>query len=239
MREEDGTLEKIVSLLWKPADQPRQSFADGLLKRAAPRLLELGARKLKVCVEDEEVEGDALRMNPEGPPKAGMVSYWVECAQDRGPLEQVLTEASVALASFLVAESQPVVNTKHLAKSGERTPGMSQITCVVPKQDLRYEEFIRIWQTEQLPCAIETQSTFQYVRNEIVRTLEGETPPWAAVVEESFPIEAMGDPRVFYDAVDDEAKFRANLKRMIETVQRFLEIGQTDVTITSEYIFER
>ena len=178
-------------------------------------------------------------MNPVGPPKAAMASYWVECAQERGPLERVLADASASLASFLVVESLPIVNTQHVAKPGERTPGMSQITCIVPKRELSYQEFIRIWHTEQLPCAIETQSTFQYVRNEIVRTLSGDTPTWAAVVEEGFPIEAMRDPRVFYDAVEDEAKFQANLKRMIETVQRFLEIDQTDVTITSEYVFER
>jgi len=232
-------VEKIVTLLWKPGDQPKQSFADGLLTRAAPRLRELGARKLKVCVEDDDVEGDALRMNPSGPPKAGMVSYWLECAQDRGALEKVLAEASASLASFLVVESIPIVNTKHLAKPGCRTPGMSQISGIVPKKDLAYDEFIHIWQADQLPCAIETQSTFQYVRNEIVRTLTGNPPPWAAIVEESFPIEAMRNPRVFYDAEDDEAKFQMNLKRMIETVQRFLELDQTDVTITSEYVFER
>ena len=231
-------MEKIVTLLWKPSDQPKQSFADALLTRAAARLRELGARKLKVNVEDDAVEGDVLRMNPAGPPKAGMVSYWLECAQDRGPLEKVLAEASASLTSFLVVESIPIVNTKHVAKPGERTPGMSQVTGIVAKKDLPYDEFIRIWQTEQLPCAIETQSTFQYVRNEIVRTLSGSTPPWAAIVEESFPIEAMRNPRVFYDAADDEEKFRRNLKRMIETVQRFLEMDQTDVTITSEYIFE-
>lgn len=232
-------MEKIVTLLWKPDEQRKQNFADALLQLAAPRLQKLGARKLKICVEDDHVESDALRMNPVAPPKAGMVSYWLECAQDRGPCEQVLEKASASLASFLVVESLPIVNTKHVANPGERTPGMSQVTCIVPKEGLPYEEFIRIWHTEQRPCAIETQSTFQYVRNEIVRTLSGSSPPWAAIVEEGFPIEAMRDPRVFYEAVDDEAKFQTNLKRMIETVQRFLAMDQTDVTITSEYVFER
>jgi hypothetical protein len=232
-------VEKITTLLWKPDNQPKQSFADALLQRAAPRLQELGARMLKICVEDDHVEGDALRMNPVGPPKAAMVSYWIECAQDREPFEQVLADASASLASFLVVESTPIVNTKHLANPGERTPGMAQVTCIVPKEELSYAEFIRIWHTEQRACAIETQSTFQYVRNEIVRTLSGESPPWVAIVEEGFPIDAMRDPRVFYEAADDEAKFRNNLKRMIDTVEKFLAMDQTDVTITSEYVFER
>ena len=92
---------------------------------------------------------------------------------------------------------------------------------------------------EQRDCAIETQSTFQYVRNEIVRTLTGAPPPWSAVVEEGFPIGALSDPRVFYDAVDEEEKFRANLKRMMDTVERFLEMPATDVTAMSEYVYAR
>jgi hypothetical protein len=232
-------VEKIVSVLWRPEGQPKQDFADALLGRAAPRLQELGARGLKICVEDDRVDGEKLRMNPLGPPKAGIASYWIECAQDRDPMERALVDAGASLASFLVVESQPIVNTKHRAAPGERTPGMAQVTCIAPREGLPYEEFIRLWHTKQRPCAIETQSTFQYVRNEIVRRLSGEAPSWAAIVEEGFPIEAMHDPRVFYDAVGDEAKFQANLKRMIETVQEFLAMDRTDVTITSEYVFER
>ena len=233
-------MEKIVTLLWKPEGQSAQEFADQLRSQVAPRLQELGAEKLKLCVEDDDVvAGAGLHQTPVGKPKAAFVSYWTELAQDRGPLEAVLAEASADLVSFLVVESQPIVNTEHVAPLGERTPGFSQVTCVLAKQSIPYEEFIRIWQEEQRPCAIETQSTFQYVRNEIVRTLTGDPPPWSAVVEEGFPIGALSDPRVFYDAVDDEEKFRANLDRMMKTVERFLEMPATDVTPMSEYVYER
>ncbi|MCH2172523.1 EthD domain-containing protein [Myxococcota bacterium] len=233
-------MEKITTLLWRPENQSPQEFCDVLLQRIAPRLRELGALKLKICAEDNAVaEGQSLRMTPVGPPKSAFVSYWIELAQDRGPIEAVLSEASASLTSFLVVESSPIVNTKHVAAPGERTPGFSQVTCVTAKQDIPYEEFIRIWQEEQRPCAIETQSTFQYVRNEIVRVLTGTPPDWSAIVEEGFPIGALSDPHVFYDAVGDQKKFDANLKRMMDTVERFLQMDATDVTAMSEYVFER
>ncbi len=232
-------MEKIVTVLWKPDESSKQEFADTLLHEAAPAMTALGARKLKVCVEDDDVDGDALRMNPAPPPKSAMVSYWVECSEDRGPLEAVLADRAADLASFLVVESQPIVNTEHVVAPGERTPGMVQVTGIVRKNGLDHDEFVRIWQEEQRPCAIETQSTFQYVRNEIVRQLAGAPRPWAAIVEEAFPIEAMNDPYVFFDAVGDDERFQANIGRMVETVARMLEMDQTDVTITSEYVFER
>ncbi|GJM37895.1 MAG: hypothetical protein DHS20C19_12620 [Acidimicrobiales bacterium] len=231
-------MEKIVTVLWKPDGQSKQEHADALLGSAA-RLADLGARKLTICVEDDHVDGDALRMNPAPPPKSAMVSYWVECSEDRGPIEAVLDGAAADLASFLVVESRPIVNTEHVATPGERTPGMVQVTGIVRKAGLDHDEFLRIWQEEQRPCAIETQSTFQYVRNEIVRQLSGPAQPWAAIVEEAFPIEAMNDPYVFFDAVGDDERFQANIGRMVDTVAKMLEMDQTDVTITSEYVFER
>ncbi|MEM7410939.1 MAG: hypothetical protein AAF430_11940 [Myxococcota bacterium] len=233
-------MEKIVTLLWRPERQDPQSFADHLREKTAPQLRALGARALKVCVEDDAVAaGAGLRMNPQGPPKAAMVSYWTGLAQDRGPFESLLAEPSERLASFLVVESIPIVNETHVSPPGERTEGFSQVTCIRAKQGLPYDEFIRIWQTEQRPCAIETQSTFQYVRNEIVRRLSGDTPRWSAIVEEGFPIGALDNPEVFYDAVGEPEKFRTNLRRMIDTCQKFLQMDATDVTAMSEYVFDR
>jgi len=233
-------MEKIVTLLWRPDGQTAEEFANELREKSMPRLQELGAEKLKLCVEDDAVAAGAKRRTtPVGLPKAAFVSYWIELAQDRGPLEAVLANASANLMSFLVVESQPIVNTKHVVDSGERTPGFSQVTCVLAKQSISYDEFIKIWHEEQRPCAIETQSTFQYVRNEIVRCLTGAPPPWAAIVEEGFPIGALEDDRVFYDAGGDEEKFQANHKRMMDTGERFLEMPATDVTTMSEYVYAR
>ena len=232
-------VEKIVTILWRPEGQPKQAFADALVSEAAPRMIAAGARWLKVCVEDDAVDADPLRMNPVPPPKAAMVSYWGECHEDRGPLEDELARHAITLASFLVLESRPVVNTEHVAEPGARTPGMVQVTAIVRRPDISEDEFRRIWHEEQRPCAIETQSTFGYVRNEIVRTLAGDPPPWDAIGAESFPLEAMSDPAVFFDAVGDPDKLAANIERMVETVSRMLDLGQTDVTITSEYVFER
>ncbi|MEZ5167281.1 MAG: EthD domain-containing protein [Acidimicrobiales bacterium] len=227
-----------MTVLWKGAEVAKQSFADALLA-AGPALVSAGAHKLKICVEDDHVEGGALRMNPTPPPKAAMVSYWVECSEDRGPVEEILDDVSADLATFLVVESRPIVPSDPVVGAGERSPGMVQVTAIVAKEGLSYDEFIRIWHDEQRACAIETQSTFQYVRNEIVRQLTGTSRPWAAVVEESFPIEAMTDPYVFFDARGDDERFRANVGRMVDTVTKMLAIEQTDVTITSEYVFER
>jgi hypothetical protein len=75
------------------------------------------------------------------------------------------------------------------------------------------------------------------VRNEIVRALTPHAPHWAALVEENFPLGALTDPAVFYDAAGDPAKLRANQERMFRAVQGFLALDRVESHPMSEYDF--
>ena len=57
---------------------------------------------------------------------------------------------------------------------------------------------------------------------------------WDAIVEETFPIEALTDPKVFYDAGDDD-ELKANADRMLESCRRFLDFEPMEWTHMSEY----
>ena len=124
----------------------------------------------------------------------------------------------------------------HEPPRGERTPGMCQVTCIAKKPELDYDEFTRIWHDDHKGVAIETQSTTGYVRNEIVRALTPDAPGgWIAIVEETFPIGALTDPKVFYDASTDD-ELRANVGRMVESCNRFLDMEPLEFTHMSEYV---
>lgn len=233
-------MEKLVYVLWKQGDESDATFADRMLGETAGRLQEAGARYLKISVVDEHVApGAGLRIGQMDPAKAGLATFWVDQAQERGKLEGILREACGDVFGFLVAESRPLVPTKEIAKSGERTPGFHLVTCITPQPGLDHDAFIRTWHEDFRDVAIETQSTFDYVRNEIVRPLTGNDPGWAAVVEEGFPIGALDDPAVFYDAVGDPARQKANAGRMFESVQKFLDLSKIESHPMSEYVFER
>ena len=80
-----------------------------------------------------------------------------------------------------------------------------------------------------------TQSTFGYVRNEIVRPATAGAPRhWSAIVEEAFPIQALDDPRVFFD-VETDAEATARLEAMLASCRRFIDLASIEVTFTSEY----
>jgi len=232
-------VEKLAYIVWKPEAVADEAFKTRLLTEVAPRLQQDGARHLKVSVVDDAVSaGTKLRIGSMRPPKQGMVSFWLEQAQERGRYEDAIAAAVSKLACYLVVESRPLVNTTHTAPPGERTPGFSTVTCIEPLAGLTHEQFIEKWWYTQRDVAIETQSTFAYVRNEIVRALSPDAPPWAAVVEEGFPIEALTDPMAFYDARGDKARFQRNLTRMIEAVSSFLALDKVESHPMSEFVFE-
>lgn len=223
-------MEKLVYLLFDEADASGSTLRSALLDKAAPALRAAGAREISVFVHDEDVAAGTPLWRSD-PPIRAMVSYWMEDADERAACEQALAACAKRLAGYRVAESRP---TPHERPRGRRTPGMNQITCISRRPDLSESEFIRIWHQDHERVAIETQSTFGYVRNVVVGPLTEGAPRWDGIVEESFPIEALTDPRAFYAARSDE-ELKRNMERMLESCRRFLDFEPLEYTHMSEY----
>jgi len=229
-------MEKMLYIVWKHEGDSEKVFRQKLLEKVSPQLIDLGARRLRIGVVDEDVAPAAsLRMETTKPPIAGLVSIWVDTSTRRLPFEEVLQGAVARLVGYLVTESEPIVNTKHVAADGQRTPGMYQVVLLRKPPRLSYDQWFEIWLGSHTQVAIDTQSTFGYRQNVIVRPLTPAAPPCDAIIEEYFPAEAMTDPMVFYNAVGDEAKRKRHEKAMFDSVARFIDFDRIDRIPMSEY----
>jgi len=230
-------MEKLVYLLWKrDLDSNNDALRDRLLNGLPKALADDGATQLKISISDSEVAaGEALHLGAHHPD--ALVSLWLECIQDRGPAESRIAQHAGRHAGFLVVESQALRLATDPNRSGTRTGGFSLVGCIEPKPGLSHERFIEIWETVHRDVAIRTQSTFSYVRNEVVRPVTKGAPPWQGIIEEGFPDEALSNPQAFYDAVGNEPKFRENLRRMIESCDAFIAMKKVDSHPMSEYRF--
>lgn len=229
-------MEKMLYLIWKHEGESEAGFRQALLGPLAGRVLDAGARRLRIAVADEDVAPAAkLRMETTRPLPAGLISIWADTAVRRRPFEEAIGSAVARMAGYLVTESEPIVNTKHAVADGQRTPGMCQVAILRKPPRLSYEHWQEIWLGSHTQIAIDTQSTFGYRQNVIVRPLTYAAPGYDAIVEEHFPAEAMNDRSVFYNAVGDEAKRKANMKAMNESCARFIDFDKIDVVPMSEY----
>jgi hypothetical protein len=228
-------MEKLVYVVWKKPEAPIQSFRQEILGPSAQQLIELGARGLAVnLVDDLTVQG--LRMAHLDP--TGMVSIWMDTALNRGPIEAVLARMTARLAGYLVLESVPIVNTKYVAPLGERIPGLYTIAFLEKPGFLTYEEWLDHWQGFHTKVAIETQSTFLYIQNVVVRAVTKDAPPWTAFVEEAFPVDAATNPMVFYNA-DSQEKLAEHQRRMMESCERFIDFSRLETHPMSAYVLRR
>lgn len=225
-------MEKLVYLLTRAGEAPGPDLRVGLVEKAVPALRAGGAGRIAVNVDDEHVaQGEAVAIRRSDPPIRAMVSFWMQNADDRGSCEAALAEHADGLAGYLVVESRPLV---HEPPVGARAPGANLVTCIARKPGLSDAEFIDRWNNEHRRVAVETQSTFAYVRNAVVRRLTAEGRDWDGIVEESFPIEALTDPHVWYDC-DSEDEYRTRLRRMMDSVTAFLDLSVLESTPMSEY----
>ena len=225
-------MEKLVYLLTRDAEVPGADLRTGLVEKTAPALRQVGASQISVNVNDERVAaGKGVTICHSDPPIRAMVSFWMENADDRGPCEAALATHASNLSGYLVAESRPLVHTPPV---GERTNGANLVTCIVKKPDISFAEFFDLWNNEHKKVALETQSTFSYVRNAVARRLTAEGSDWDGIVEEGFPIEALTDPHVWYDAKSKQ-EHKLRLQRMVESVTAFLDLGVLESTPMSEY----
>jgi hypothetical protein len=229
-------MEKLVYMVWKPTPLSAERFKAEILGNVTERLLELGTHKLAVNLVDEFVAHAAgARVTKMDPPISGTISFWLDAADDRSPYEEALASATARAAGYLVVESVPLLNTTHTVPLRQRTPGINIVTCIEKPERLTYEQWIHHWHGHHKTVAIETQPTFSYVRNVVVRALTRNAPGWAGIVEEGFPSEAVTDPMVWYRGEGSEEVMRRNMKRMLESVRAFLDIDRVESHPMSEY----
>jgi len=223
-------MEKLCYLLFREDDLPGSQLREALVAKAVPALRAAGAREITLHVADEAVAaGTPLRRSD--PPIRAMVSFWMQDCGERAACEAALAPHAQRLAGYLVVESRPLV---HEMPKGRRSEGANQVTCIARKPGLSDEEFIRLWHGDHRAVAIETQSTTGYVRNTVVRRLTPGAPAWDGIVEETFPLGALDDAKVFYAARSDD-DLRDRQQRMLQSCQRFLDFDSLEYTQMSEH----
>lgn len=234
-------MEKLIYLAWKPVADTGEMFRNQLCQQVAPALLAAGARHLRVTVADSAVEAARkLRITSAAPGSCApdaTISFWLDSTRDRDPLELAMRRGCNRINGYLVTESEPLRNTQHIMRPGERTPGMNQVVLLRKPERLTREQWLDTWLNSHTQIALDTQSTFGYRQNIIVRALTPDTAPIDAIVEENFPHEAMTSGHAFYNAVGNDRLYKENREKMFVSVQRFIDFDKLDCLPMSEYNF--
>jgi hypothetical protein len=219
---------KLMYALWGSA-------LDSALR--APQLHEAvraaGVTRLQVNVDDADVAAATLRITTFDAPVRAVVSAWTQ--GEAAPISNALAGLAERCAGWEVEERTPLVPPP--TANGVRSPALAQIAFLRIPADLDADEWLHRWQGLHTNVAIETQATFGYVQNRVVRTILG-TDRVDALVEELFPMAAMTDVHAFYGSGGDDAELQRRVKRMINSVTAFGAHTNLDAVPTSRYIYQ-
>lgn len=226
-------MEKIV-VIAQQADFD-ESWCRQLRGPVADELLELGLPGVAVNVRDDAVRKAMMTLTTLDPPAAAVVSLWTQQyygEQARAAIALLMAESDLA-AAYLVTESVPMPPPD--PGDGGRTPGLANVALLRRPAELDAATWLQRWHVDHTAVAVETQGTFGYTQNTVVRPLTENAPVIDGIVEELFPDAAVWDPYAFYGAAD-EADLQYRLNRMLGSVSAFGADRNIDTVPTSRYL---
>lgn len=230
-------MEKLVYLVWERPSVAPEALGKQFLADIGPRLLALGARGLQVDLDDEHaqvppmvpVPGDEL-------PVRACVSLWVDALDRRGPFEDVLAEAGVRRAGYLVTESMYRDYDDRAWPDGARSPGIITLTVFDKPTGADDETFYGHWYSHQSPMSEEMQPRVRYVRNAVARALTAGAPRYRAIVEEAWPsVEHLTNLHTFFGAATDE-ELGENVRVMLDSTKLLYDAATMRNYTMSEYV---
>ena len=219
---------KLVLALWNPKP-------DALLGADLHRVLAAaGASRLQVNLDDEDIPETVLRLQEFDEALTCVVSVWTE----RSPDDVISALAPLAgrIAAWEVEERTPLVPPD--SPDGHRADALAQVALLRRPPELAYDDWLAHWHGPHTEIAIETQATFGYVQNRILRALTDDTPRVDAIVEELFPPEAMHDIHAFYGSGGSDEELGRRMTRLMESVATMGADRDLDVVPTSRYVFD-
>jgi hypothetical protein len=221
-------MEKLVYALW--------DVREGLAESTGPELLAFDPRGLTVNVVDPEIDMSATVVVPDNGIGA-TVSLWLDSLDDRGPYESALRHAAGRVAGYLVTESVPLAYNDRTWPDGVRSPGVKQITMFDKRPDIEDAQFFARWHGSHTPLTFEVHPVCLYVRHAVARAVTDGAPRWRGIVEEGLrEVEDLTDPMRYFSAGDSPDALEHNVKRVMEDVSTFLDLGSVESYPTAEYI---
>lgn len=220
-------MEKIIYLLWSESlSADKKSLAEAVINA--------GAEKVRINVADNDVAVGSELINAASIANLpnGIITFWLPTSYQRAEVEQIISRYSKQCYGYSVCESEPIIN-EQLPTLGERTTGFNQVVFLQKPDHLSREEYLTIWLESHTKVAIDTQQTFGYRQNIVVRRFDKNAPEIDSIIEENFPIGALTDEKIFY--APDVAGEKTMLQQMMESCFRFIDFKRMNRLITSEY----
>ncbi|AKS34127.1 EthD domain-containing protein [Mycolicibacterium goodii] len=227
-------MEKVIVTM--RSGRAEDDWCARMVGEVSPELLEIGLPGLVLNIRDAPVRDSLMTLTTLDPPVVALVSVWVQQYygdQLRAVLERLAGECD-SLAAYLVTESVPMAPPA--VEPGRRADALANIALLRRPAGMDAATWMHRWHVDHTPVAIETQATFGYVQNTVVRALTPGAPAVDGIVEELFPPQAVSDLHAFFGAPDD-AELARRMQAMVTSTDAFGASTNIDTVPTGRYLW--
>jgi hypothetical protein len=190
---------------------------------------------LQINIADADVEpANNLAQSNYPPAPNAVIFVKVKSYFLADTLESFLEKITSKVHGFVVSESI-ILDNSEKSPLGSRSEGFSQVVLLEKPETMSAFDWFDYWTNFHTKIAIQTQSNFIYIQNTVVRPLQKASPSFIAIIEECFPLEAMTDPEVFYNAKNNPEQFAKHVQIMMESCEKFIDFKKIEVIPTSRY----
>ncbi len=239
-------MEKLTYLFWDRPGRGAEELQEQFLRDIGPRLLALDPLALTMNLDDADAQvATPVPLPADELPIRAQVSIWLHAHDFRAPFEEILQEAGIRRAGYLVSEAVysdygRSVNWPRARDwpDGQRSPGITTLAVFEKKPGLDDAAFYGHWFGHQSPMSEWMQPRSRYVRNMVILRLTPGAPPYRAIVEEVWPsVEHLTDLRTFFGAESNE-QLTDHIRIMMDSMKVFGSMESFRSFTMSEYLLK-
>ncbi len=237
----------LLFLLWPDKKLSKKERREVLLNQCAPELLKLGISQLRMNIDDEfsTVKSPAPKWYAGDALVATVSIITDEDAEHMiKKVVAVLEHAGFKVGAYEVEQSiyKDYGDNPHFRKrdwpDGERSPTEQAVTLLTRPKKYSRREWIERWHGNMSPVSESLQPRARYVRNVILKTIDG-SPHFDGMVEEAWPSpEHITNPYLFYCAEGSRLKLAKNMFLLLKAVTHFHQLHKIRTVTMSEYFLK-
>lgn len=223
-----------IYVLWRAADEPVASFQEMIFDDIVP-VIRNRVRKLTVMISEPDIKSITLSTVPreDGATIAAIISVMTGNRKTAEALIDIFKPKIHFFAGYEVLRAIPV-NYEKDWPDGDASPGIKQMTLLQKRKDLAYEEFKDYWFCSHTPLALDINPIWRYERNEVVKAMTADAPPYNGIVGLHFQSdEDLTDLNRFFGG-----NFLVNSLRIGVDVYNFIDMKSIEVIAMTEYIIK-
>jgi len=222
-------MQKEIYILRGSVHEDYNGFKDRVFGLSSQAVKQYHPESLKACLTVQRPP--LISVIPFRKKKIAVLSV----TREQGAPMDLIMQADGYSGGYVVEEAIPVAYRKEW-EDGSLTPGVCLLTLFHKKPGLDQETFIRRWHMGHTPLSLRLHPLWNYNRNVVLSTLDGDSSWYDGIVEEQF-IRAshLLNPLVFFGP---PLKTPRHMYRVLQDTRSFIDMKLMETYLAMEVHFK-